>query len=99
MSNPVSWDDLAPGAIIRYRHLSSARIQAGKPLTVRTGKVETVHPPLPGTRAGQIIVSALNKDGTANRSLGRFTVDIHFIDSVTLPHQPDQEGVNTHAHI
>jgi hypothetical protein len=98
MSNPVSWDDLTPGTIIRYRHLSSARIQAGKPLTVRTGKVENVHPPKPGTRAGgQIIVSALNKDGTANRSLGRFPVGIHFIDSVTRPHQPDQEGTNAHA--
>ena len=83
MANPVTWDDVKPGAIIRYQHLSRARRLAGKPLTVRTGRIENVYPPEPGVRRGQIVVSALNKDGTVNDRLGRFTVGIDFIVSVT----------------
>lgn len=82
MSDPVTWDDLAPGKIIRYQHVSRARRLAGKPLTVRTARVENVYPPEPGKRVGQITVSAINKDGTVNARLGRFTVDIDFIISV-----------------
>jgi hypothetical protein len=85
VSSPITWDDVEPGSIIRYRHLSRARRLADKPLTIRTGRVENVYPPEPGVRVGQITVSALNKDGSVNRALGRFSLAIDFIESVTRP--------------
>lgn len=78
----VNWDEITPGAIVRYQHLSRARRLAGKPLTIRTGRVENVYPPETGVRHGQITVSALNKDGTVNKALRWFSVGIDFIVSV-----------------
>lgn len=80
----VSWDDLKPGAIIRYQHVSRARRLAGKPLVIRRGRVDKVYSPVPGVRQGQITLTPLNKDGSPNASLRNRTnlYDLAFVVSV-----------------
>lgn len=88
----VTWGQVTAGAIIRYQHMNKKRRLAGLPPNVRTGRVMRVHPPVAGSRVGQIVAVALNRDGTPNRSLGQFTVPIDFIVSVTAPAAGAQEG-------
>lgn len=73
MSATITWDELKPGRIIRYQHLSRARRLAGKPLTVRRGRIENVLPP-PQVRDGQTTITVLNNDGSTNARLGRISL-------------------------
>ncbi len=50
---PLTWDDIQPGMIIHYRHLSRARRLADRALNVRRGLVREVIPPS-ALRSGRI---------------------------------------------
>jgi hypothetical protein len=82
----VTWDDIRPGVIIRYEHLSRARRLANKPLTIRRGRVERVLPP-PQVRDGQTTVTVLNKDGSVNAALGQ--ISIYGLWQIVAIEQPD----------
>jgi hypothetical protein len=77
----ITLDDLRPGTIVWYRHVSRARRLAGKALLIRRGRVEQV---LPNVGEGQVTVTVLNKDGSPHAKLGRITLHyaIDFIVSV-----------------
>lgn len=81
----IAWEDIRPGAIISYEHVSRARRLAGKRLLVRRGRVERVLPP-PQVRDGQIAIIVLNKDGSPNASLGR--INLYGLTFVVAVEQP-----------
>lgn len=77
----IPWEELTPGRIIHYRHVSRSRQLAGKQMLIRRGRI---HEPKPQTKNGSITLIALNKDGSRNKSLGFVTVwrDLDMIVSV-----------------
>jgi hypothetical protein len=76
----VSWDDIKPGVIIRYRHLSKERRLSGAPLVVRRARVERVNRRV---HRGQITIVTLNKNGSVHGRIRRgYLYGLDFIESV-----------------
>lgn len=77
---PITWDQIKVGQIIRYEHRNRTRRLAGRAPLIRRAQVRAVYPPAAGRRGGQISIAVLNNDNKVNARLGH--TSIHLIDMV-----------------